>query len=164
MINNNPDTLKIFTDLLNLPDITVTKISQSSNDSVITFVVKSTREVIPCRECGKGTRGHGLGRPLHLRHLSLLGKETYIEITPRRGRCDNCSDGPTTTEKLDWYEPNSRMTKPFEQHLLFELVNSTVTDVSRKETVDYHAVDNLIERYIEAEIYFSKIQALRARE
>ncbi len=90
----------------------------------------------------------------------MLGKETYIEVTPRRGRCDHCDDNPTTTETSDWYEPNSKMTKPFEQHLLFELVNSTVADVSRKEKIDYHAVDNLINFYIEAEIDFLKIKAL----
>jgi len=160
MVNNNPDTLELFTNLLNLSDITVTKICNSSNNRVITFVVKSTRENVPCRECGKPTRGHGLGRPLRLRHLPLLGKETHIEITPRRGRCEHCSGGPTTTEKLDWYERNGKMTKPFEQHLLFELVNSTVADVSRKENVDYHSVNYLIERYIETKIDFSNIKSL----
>jgi transposase len=47
------------------------------------------------------------------------------------------------------------MTKPYEQHLLFELVNSTVADVSRKEALDYHAVANLIDHYVEKEIDFS---------
>ncbi len=122
--------------------------------------MKSTCANLPCRKCGKSTRGHGSGRPIRLRHLPLLGKETYIEIIPRQGCCDHCSGGSTTTEKLDWYEPNSKMTKPYEQHLLFELINSTVADVSRKENVDYHAVDNLIERYLESEINFSNIQAL----
>ena len=161
MVNNhNPDTLSVFTALLDFSDITVTEIRNSSNNRMVTLVVKSTREHLPCRTCGKQTRSHGLGRTLHLRHLPLLGKETYIEITPRRGRCDHCTGSPTTTERLDWYELNSKMTKPFEQYLLFELVNSTVADVSRKESVDYHAVDNLIDRYIESEIDFSKIKAL----
>jgi len=52
------------------------------------------------------------------------------------------------------------MTKPFEQHLLFELINLTVADVSRKENVDYHAIYNLIDCYIESEIDFSQIIAL----
>lgn len=90
----------------------------------------------------------------------MLGKETYIQITPRRGRCENCDDNPTTTEQLDWYTTKSKMTKPFEQHLLFELVNSTAADVSRKENVDYHTVANLINDYIESEIDFSKIKAI----
>ena len=92
--------------------------------------------------------------------MSILGKETYIEISPRRGRCESCDGEPTTTEQLSWYETNSRMTKPFEQHLLFELINSTVADVSRKENIDYHAVDNLINHYIESEINFARIVAL----
>jgi len=158
--NNNPDTLKLFTNLLALPDITVTKISKSSDDRRITFVVESTCGNVPCRQCGKPTRGHGHGRSLCLRHLSLLGKETYIEITPRRGRCEHCNGNPTTTEKCDWYDINSKMTKTYEQHLLFELVNSTVADVSRKEVLDYHAVSNLIDHYIEKEIDFSNINAL----
>lgn len=160
MLNNNPDTLLLFTTLLNLSDTKVTELRHSENGRMITIVVKSTREVLPCRICGKLTKGHGLGRALRLRHLPMLGKETYIEITPRRGRCEDCDGGPTTTERLDWYEVNGKMTKPYEHHLLFELINSTVADVSRKEDVDYHAVDNLIDTYIESEIDFSSIETL----
>jgi transposase len=160
MANHSPDTLARFTTLLNLSDIAVTEILHSPNGREVTIVVKSIRDNLNCRICGKPTRGHGLGRTLRMRHLPILGKETYIEITPRRGICSDCDDNPTTTERLDWYERNSKMTKPFEQHLLFELINSTVADVSRKENVDYHAVDNLIDRYIESKIDFSIIKAL----
>lgn len=160
MNKNSADTLSLFTSLLNLSDIKVVDIRHPSNGREVVIVVESTKENVPCRECGKPTSGHGLGRPLRLRHLPILGKETYIEITPRRGRCEDCDGGPTTTERLDWYEINSKMTKPFEQHLLFELINSTVADISRKENTDYHAVNNLIDRYIESEIDFSLIIAL----
>ena len=160
MNNISADTLSLFTTLLNLSDIKAVNIRYSSNGREVVIVVESTRDHVPCRECGKPTSGHGSGRPLRLRHLSILGKETYIEITPRRGRCEVCDGRPTTTEQFDCYVTNSKMTKPFEQHLLFELINSTVADVSRKEDVDYHAVDNLIGRYIESEIDFSQIKAL----
>ncbi|HET6243840.1 MAG TPA: ISL3 family transposase [Bacteroidia bacterium] len=160
MLNSNPDTLALFTTLLNLSDIIVTEIRNPPNDRIVTFVVKSTREILPCRICGQPTKGHGLGRTLRLRHLAILGKETYIEITPRRGRCEECEDHPTTTEQLDWYDTHSKMTKPFEHHLLFELINSTVSDVSRKENVDYHAVAHLIDGYIDSDINFSQIEAL----
>jgi len=161
MVNySNPETLSIFTTLLNLSGITVTEIRNAPNGSAVTLVVKSTRETPACRLCGKPIRGHGLGRTLHLRHLPILGKETYVEITPRRGRCEHCDGEPTTTEQLEWYERNSKMTKPFAQHLLFELVNSTVADVSRKENMDYHTVDHLIDRHIETDVDFSKLKAL----
>ena len=141
-------------------DIEVVDIRFPSNGREVVIIVKSTCNHVACRKCGNPTSSHGSGRPLRLRHLPILGKETYIEITPRRGRCDNCDDGPTTTEQLDWYETNAKMTKPFEQHLLFELINSTVADVSRKGNIDYHAVYNLIDRYIESDIDFSQITAL----
>ena len=110
MSNNNPDSFSLFTSLLKLPEIEVIDIRHSPNGREIVIVVESTREHVPCRECGRPTNGHGSGRPLRLRHLPILGMETYIEITPRRGRCDDCDGGPTTTEQLDWYETNSKMT------------------------------------------------------
>ena len=118
---NNADTLLVFTQLLNLSDIEVVDVRHSSNSREVLIVVKSTRSHVLCRHCGKPTRGHGSGRQIQLRHLPILGKETTIEITPQRGRCEHCDGGPTTTEQFDWYEPKSKMTKPFEQHLLFEL-------------------------------------------
>ena len=157
---NNTDSLSLFTRLLKLPDIEVVDIRHASDGREVVIVVKSTRDQVACQKCGNPTNGHGSGRPLRLRHLPILGMETYIEITPRRGRCETCDNGPTTTEQLDWYEANSKMTKPFEQHLLFELINSTVADVNRKENVDYQAVANLIDRHIESEINFSQIKAL----
>lgn len=161
MVNtNSTDTLNFVTSLLNFPDTVVTEITHSPNGREILLTVKSTRETLPCRVCNRPTHGHGLGRTLRFRHLPILGKETYIEITPRRGICTDCDDSPTTTERLGWYERSSKMTKPYEQNLLFELVNSTVSDVSRKEGIDYHAVEALINRYVETEIDFSQIKSL----
>ena len=51
--NNNPDVLAIFTSLLNLSDIEVTKIRESDNGRRITIAVKSTKEHVACRQCNK---------------------------------------------------------------------------------------------------------------
>ena len=160
MFNTQPASLNITAELLGLSDIKVVDVRADLSNREIIIAVESMRESVPCRMCGKSTKGHGLGRKLRLRHLPMFGKETFIEITPRRGRCEDCDSSPTTTETLDWYDIRSKFTKPFEQHLLFDLVNSTVADVSRKEGVDYHVVERLIDRYIESEIDFSTIQAL----
>jgi len=160
MFHTHSASLNITAELLGLSDVKVVDVRMNLSAREIIIIVKSTRESILCRECGKSTQSHGLGRQLRLRHLPMFGKETIIEITPRRGRCEYCEGGPTTTEKLDWYEPNSKFTKPFEQHLLFELVNSTMADVSRKEGVDYHVIEALVNRYIESEIDYSTIKAL----
>ncbi len=160
MLPTSKNSLSLTPELLGLSDIKVVNVRSSASGREIIIEVKSTKKTIPCRECGKPTTGHGLGRPLRLRHLSILGKETYVEITPRRGICNDCDTHPTTTERSDWYEVNSKMTKPYEQHLLFELVNSTVADVSRKEAIDYHTIEALIDRYIATEIDFSYVKKL----
>lgn len=153
-------SLPISADILGLSDVAVEDIKIDLAARKIHIFVKSTKEEILCRQCGRPTHSHGMGRPLKLRHLPILGKETTIEITPRRGRCSYCNDRPTTTQRLDWYDTNSKFTKPYEQHLLFELVNSTVADVSRKEGIDYHAMSDVIDKHIEEEVDFNPISAL----
>lgn len=160
MSNTTHENLQISPELLGLSDIKILEVTPKLSQREIIIRVESTHERVKCRHCGKPTTKYGHGRLLKLRHLPILGRKTIIEILPCRGRCEHCDGNPTTTETLDWYEANSKMTKPYEQHLLFELVNSTVSDVSRKEDVDYHTVENLIERYIETEIDFSTIVAL----
>jgi transposase len=154
--------LDLTPELLELTDIEVMNVRSNASGREIIIEVRSTKENVPCRECGKPTNSHGLSRKLTLRHLPILGKKTTVEIKPRRGICNDCSGSPTTTEQCSWYKINSKMTKPYEQHLLFELVNSTVADVSAKEAIDYHAIADLINRYIETEVDFSGITALGA--
>jgi len=160
MPENESNSLSITAELLGLSDITVVGVRTRLSANEIIITVKSTREFVHCRLCGKLTKSHGYGRPLRLRHLSLFGQDTYIEITPRRGKCEDCDDDPTTTETLDWYTANGKYTKPFEQRMLFELVNSTLSDVSHREGVDYHALEGIIDRYIETEPDFSAIKSL----
>jgi transposase len=57
----------------------------------------------------------------------------FIELRPKRYRCATCDNHPTTTQQCDWYEPRSPHTKAFDQSLLRQLINSTVSDVARKQ-------------------------------
>lgn len=160
MFGTPSGSLHITAELLGLSEVKVLDVRTNLSAREITITVESTRKHILCRQCGEPTKSHGLGRKLRLRHLPMFGKETIIEIIPRRGRCEHCDGGSTTTEILDWYDAKGKLTKPLEHHLLFELVNSTVADVSRKADVDYHTVDALIDRYIETDIDFSTIKTL----
>ena len=72
MNNNSPETLSLFTSLLNLSDIEVINIRHLSNDREIVITVKSTRSHVLCRECGKPTGGHGSGRSLRLSNIYYL--------------------------------------------------------------------------------------------
>jgi len=87
---------------LSLDDIEVIDIRINSNNEII-IRVKSAKEIINCHQCGKVTEPYGKGRLLKLRHLPILGRQIFIEITPPRGICKACDDHPTTTQTLDWF-------------------------------------------------------------
>jgi hypothetical protein len=115
--------------------------------------VTSTIEGTECHICvQKITNFYGQDREIVLRHLSILGKPTYIKIRPKRYRCLNCKERPTSTQRLPWYEPRSPQTRAYETHVLLSLVNSTVTDVSIKEGIGYEAVIGIINRYVSPEV------------
>lgn len=154
------NNFQITPELLGLSDVIIKKVTPNLSTNEIIIEVESTKPEIMCRQCGKLTERYGRGRTLRFRHLPMFGKTTYIEITPKRGRCTDCDNNPSTNETMGWYEPKSKMTKAFEQHLLFELVNSTIADVSHKEILDYHTVSHLIDRYIETSPDFSTISSL----
>ena len=160
MFNKDSDTLNITAELLGLSNVKVVGVRPNLSSNEIVITVKSTYEFVSCRICKQPTKGHGCGRKLRLRHLPILGQDTLIEITPRRGICRNCDNNPTTTEVMDWYNVNSKHTKPFEHRMLFALVNSTIADVCRKEGVDYHAVEALIADYIDTKVNYSQIKEL----
>ena len=120
-------------------------------DMVIT--VKSTREGTHCHRCGKKiTKVYGEDREITFRHLSILGRKTFIRLRPVRYQCFSCDGRPTTTQQLSWYNPRSAYTKPYEEHILLGIVNSTIYDVSIKEDTGYEAIMGIIDRHIQVKV------------
>jgi transposase len=93
-----------------------------------------------------------------LRHLPILGHVVYIRIRPKRFRCPFCDDHPTTTQTLDLYDPNALHTKAHEQHLIVQLINSTLTDVTEKEDASYHALLAILDRWIATSVEWERVQ------
>jgi transposase len=82
--------------------------------SEIVITVTSTLESAYCDSCGQEIKEfHSFGHEIRLRRLPILGKSTYIRIKPKRYRCSCCHGGPTTAQKLDWYDPRSPHTKGY---------------------------------------------------
>ena len=79
----------------------------------------------------------------------------------RRGcGCERCADHPTTTQRLSWHEPNSPQTTRYDTHLLLQLVNTTIEDVSVKEQLPYDVVLGVLERRIAAQVDWTQYAAL----
>jgi transposase len=144
---------------LDIPNVKVCRVRQNKRGDYI-ITVESTQNGTVCPHCGrKITKFNGHGRWIKLRHLPILGHRVYIRLRPKRYECPDC-DGKITTQRLNWYEPKSPHTKAYDQHLMLQLVNSTVEDVSRKEDVGYDAVDGAIERYIHASVNWDEFDEL----
>jgi transposase len=143
---------------LDIPDLRVlqTDLTQA-NEFILT--VESTLESTTCRRCGRTiTEQHGTDQPRLLRHLPILGRPLYLRIRPKRFRCPFCDDHPTTTQQLDWYDPSALHTKAYERHLIVQLINSTVTDVTEKEDVSYDAMLGILDRTIASSVDWERLE------
>jgi len=145
---------------LDIPEVGVLK-SEMNKAGELIITVESTKETAVCHRCGRViTKFHGYDNWVELRYLPVFGHPTYLRYRPKRYRCEYCDGGPTTSQRLDWHEPNSPNTHAYEQHILLQLVNTTVEDVSRKEHLAYDKVLGIVDRYICAEVDWSQYSAL----
>jgi len=145
---------------LGIPDVRVLKTEINSRGELI-ITVESTKSGATCRRCGRWIdKFHGHDDWVSLRHLPVFGRPTYLRYRPRRYQCLECEEHPTTTQRLDWQDANSPHTFAFDEHLLLQLVGSTIEDVRLKEQVGYEAVLGALERRVSAEVDWSAFTAL----
>jgi len=144
---------------LDIPEVEVVRVEINEHGDYI-VTVESTRNNAVCQSCGRRiTKPNGCGREIELRHLPILGHRVYIRLRPKRYECPHCN-GKTSAQELDWYEPKSPHTKAYDHHLMLQLVNSTVEDVSRKEDVGYDAVEGAIDRCIHVSVNWDEFTEL----
>jgi len=143
---------------LDIPDVRVLQ-TEITKDGELILTVESTLTSTTCRRCGRTiTERHGLDDPRLLRHLPILGRVVYLRIRPKRFRCPFCDDHPTSTQTLDWYDPQALHTKAYERHLIVQMVNSTLTDVGVKEDVTYDALLGILDRWIASSVDWEALE------
>lgn len=144
---------------LDIPDVRVLQTDLTQAGELI-LTIESTLDSTPCRRCGRLlTEQHGEDRSRLLRHLPILGRPVYLRIRPKRFRCPDCEGQPTTTQPLDWYDPDALHTKAYERLLILHLVNSTVADVVAKEDVSYDAVLGILDRWIATSVDWEALES-----
>jgi len=145
---------------LGIPDVRVLGTEINKVGELI-ITIESTQEGTICRQCGREIRKrHGYDEWMIIRHSSVFGRPSYLRYRPRRYQCLECEGHPTTTQRLDWRESNSPHSMVYDDHLLLQLVNSTVEDVSIKEGVAYDCVLGVLERRISASVDWEQYVAL----
>ncbi|MGC9424190.1 ISL3 family transposase [Vibrio sp.] len=141
---------------LGIPDVRVLKTEINKKGELI-ITIESTKKGTNCHRCGKWiTKFHGHDDWVEIRHLPVFGRPSYLRYQPKRYRCDSCEKKPTTTQRLIWQEEGSHNTIAYENHILLQLVHSTVEDVRIKEQTSYDRVLGVMERQIDAETDWSR--------
>lgn len=146
-------------DLITLSDSKVVDVRLDKHDVIIT--IETTESSVACHVCGKQlTKTHGSDQERKLRHLPILGKKTYIIYKPHRYICEDCDNNPSTTATPHWHKRDSNYTIDYENHVLMELINSTIVDVSIKETLTEASVTGIVDRHIKSSVDWEPINIL----
>jgi transposase len=144
---------------LDLPNVRVESYEQTGQGLVITVV--STCETAVCRRCARTIdKFHGYDHAIILRHLPIFDRPVWIRIRPKRFQCPDCHKGPTTTQRCEWYDPKSPHTKAYENWILRELVNSTLSDVSLKRNLSVACIEGIIDRHIQRQVDWTTVPDL----
>jgi transposase len=145
---------------LDIPDVRVLQTEINKVGELI-ITIESTKEGTNCHRCGREIRKrYGFDEWTIIRHLPVFGRPSYLRYRPRRYQCLACEGHPTTTQRLEWRQSNSPHSMVYDEHLLLQLVNSTVEDVSIKEGVAYDRVLGVLERRISASVDWWQYTAL----
>ena len=149
-----------FSIQLDLPHVEIDSV-QIDQDGNYIIRVHSTLIGCQCHQCGQHiTKFHGYDREIRIKHLPIFGRETYLLIRLPRYQCLTCPKKPTTTQQVPWRERKSGYTKAYEQHLLRELIGSTVEEVSRREGIGYEAVMGIVRRHVREEVDWAEFERL----
>lgn len=145
---------------LNLPDVRVLS-SEMNEDGDFVITVESTLSSTTCRQCGREISDfHAFSDPVRLRHMPIFDHKVWIIIRPKRFRCPTCDGGPTSTQRLSWYELGHATTNGFDRFCLRMLVNSTIADAARKLGVRESLVEGVLDRCVSAEVDWSEYASL----
>lgn len=145
---------------LDIPDVRVLSTEINKVGELI-LTIESVKEGTICRQCGREIRKrHGYDEWALIRHLPVFGRPSYLRYRPRRYQCMECEGHPTTTQRLEWRESDSPHSMAYDDHLLLQLVNSTIEDVSIKDGVAYDCVLGVLERRISASVDWGQYEVL----
>ena len=145
---------------LGLPHVEILDV-QTDQQGHYQIEIRNTETEGCCHICGETTTHfHGYDRKITLQHLPILGKECHLHLQLPRFRCDACPTRPTTTLQPVWRRRNSAYTTDFEKYLLRSLINSTISDVSRKESIGEGVITRLLDTYAETQIDWETVTVI----
>jgi transposase len=133
---------------LEIVDVKVLQ-TEINKEGELIITIESTKAETRCRRCGREIRKmHGHDQWIMIRYLPVFGRSSYLRYRPKRYYCEDCDT--TTTQKVEWHEPNSPHSQAYDEHILLQLVNATIEDVRIKESLSYDCVLGVLERRVDS--------------
>lgn len=143
---------------LEIPEVNVLKTEINKRGELI-ITIESLKEGTRCHRCGQEIeKRHGHDQWIVIRYLPVFGRSSFLRYRPKRYYCTNCH--ATTTQKVDWHEQNSPHSQAYDEHILLQLVNSTIEDVRLKEDITYDCVLGALERQVASQVDWSRYNQL----
>ena len=142
---------------LDIPDVRVLQTALGERGELI-ITIESTKDGTRCRKCGRWIRKlHGHDEWVTIRHLPAFGRPSYVRYRPKRYQCQECEGQPTTRQEVEWHDAHSPQSFAYDNHVLLQLVHSTVEDVSLKEGLAYEKVAGVVARRIDSRVDWTQI-------
>ncbi len=143
---------------LEIAEVTVLKTEINKQGELI-ITIESLKEGTRCHRCGQEIeKRHGHDQWIVIRYLPVFGRRSFLRYRPKRYYCTNCH--ATTTQKVEWHEQNSPNSQAYDEHILLQLVNSTIEDVRLKEDITYDCVLGALERQVASQVDWSRYNHL----
>jgi transposase len=144
---------------LDIPDVRVLHTELTASGAFL-ITVESTLASARCPQCGRAIRKfHGYDAWVTVRHLAILGRPVYLRYRPKRYRGDDCGGHPTTPPGVGVASAQQPQTTAYDTHLLLQLVNTTIEDVSLKEGLPDDMVLGVLERQIKTAVDWTRYTA-----
>jgi transposase len=100
--------------------------------------------------CSSSLHGHGSCKPRKVLHYWRNGKKIYLDLHRSRWRCQRCKRTFNDGEEL--VRTYSRITKPAEAEVLWQLKGQGFSHITRELGVGYSTQRKLLEREIDEEM------------
>ena len=140
---NAEDPLAL-TALLDLPELTVTRLEYDDHLDVLLVFCHPHYDVAVCPTCTTLSAQLHERKERWVRDVPWAGNRTVLVLATRRFACAICRR--PFTERLEAIAPLARYTRRFEQYLFEQCRGTTIQAVHRREGLGYKAVEGVYYR------------------
>jgi transposase len=128
--------------LLDFPNMSIEKYTQT--ESEVHLSLRGLKQSVVCTLCGCETDRVNQHRPVEVRDLPILGKDTILTITRRQFKCEVCQK--YFTEPMDFVDFERHSTQRYQMYIYNRVKVETVTQVARDEHLTYDRVKSIFDK------------------